>query len=134
VTHARASLMRRVLPYGRATEAIAIDPTQDPKLPPADRIRKMRRKALRALIRDYIEFAERGGADQTGGDVAAIVRAQYVTQELTRRTQNWQTGTIIFMTAVFTLRTGVVMIAAICPQCVSAATWLFNLASQWSHG
>ena len=79
------------------------------KLPPSDEIRKMRRKALRELIHDFIEHAERGDANRTGGGVElAIFRAQYLTQELVRRTQNWQTGAIIVMTALIMAMTLVI--------------------------
>ena len=66
-------------------------------LPPADQIAKMRRKALRELIRAYIEHAERGDAqNRRGGVELAIVRAQYLRDELARRSQDRQTGWIIW--------------------------------------
>ena len=92
---------------------------EDPKwtLPPADQIAKMRRKALRELIHAYIEHAERGDAqNRRGGVELAIVRAQYLRDELARRSQNRQTWLIIIMTAVITIMTAAIMVETIWPD------------------
>jgi hypothetical protein len=75
-------------------------------LPSSDQIRKMSRKALRDRIRMFIEHAERRTANTRVGRVEAIIRAQYLTQELARRTQNRQTAAIIIMTAFMALAMG----------------------------
>ena len=86
-------------------------------LPPADQIAKMRRKALRKLIHAYIEHAERGDAqNRRGGVELAIVRAQYLRDELARRSQNRQTWLIIIMTAVITIMTAAIMVETIWPD------------------
>ena len=110
------------------------------KLPRGD-IRKERSKALRKLIHDFIEYAERGGADELGGGVElAIFRAQYLAQELVRRSQNRQTRWIIAMTAVIMIMTAAIMAGTICPQWVqSTAQSLLIRASQaidrwWPRG
>jgi hypothetical protein len=99
-------------------------------LPPADQIAKMRRTALRGLIHAYIEHAERGDAqNRRGGIELAIIRAQYLRDELTRRSQNWQTGSIIAMTAVITVMTGIIMAAP--PDVVrsTVCSWLTTVHS-----
>lgn len=86
-------------------------------LPPSDTIEKMSRKALRDRMRVFIEHGERGKANTLGGGVElAIIRAQYLRDELTRRSQNRQTGWIIAMTAVITVMTAVVMVATAWPE------------------
>jgi hypothetical protein len=81
------------------------------KLPPSDEIRKKSRTELRALIHGFIEYAERGTAHTLGGGVErALARARYLEEELARRTQNWQTGSIIVMTFVITVMTLVMML------------------------
>jgi hypothetical protein len=116
---------------------------EDPKwtLPPADQIAKMSRKALRKLIHTSIEHAERGGAQtRLGGVELAIVRAQYLRDELARRNQNRQTRWIIAMTAVITVMTAVIMVVTIWPEWdQSPAHSLLICASQvidlwWQHG
>lgn len=85
-------------------------------LPPPDKIEKMSRKALRDRIRAIIEHAERGDAqNRRGGIELAIIRAQYLTQELARRSQNRQTRWISIMTAAITVMTLVIMAATIWP-------------------
>ena len=65
-------------------------------LPPSDKIEKMSRKALRGHIRAIIEHAERGDAqNRRGGIELAIIRAEYLREELARRSQNRQTRWII---------------------------------------
>lgn len=81
-------------------------------LPPADQIAKMSRKALRERIHAYIEHAERGDAqNRRGGVELAIVRAQYLRDELARRNQNRQTRWIIGMTFAIAVMTLVIMSA-----------------------
>ena len=80
-------------------------------LPPSDTIEKMSRKALRDRMRVFIEHAERGTANTRGGGVElAIIRAQYLRDELARRSQNRQTRWIIGMTAAMTILTLVITI------------------------
>jgi hypothetical protein len=104
----------------------------EPKLPPDKQFRKLSRKELRKLIHDFVEFAERGAADERGGGVAlAIVRAQYVRDELARRDQDRQTRRMLVMTGVITVMTAVIMIATVCPECPkqwaqSAVHWMLN--------
>jgi hypothetical protein len=75
-------------------------------LPPSDKIEKMSRKALRDRIRAIVEHAERGDAqNRLGGIQLAIIRAQYLTEELARRNQDRQTRWIIAMTAVIMVAT-----------------------------
>src|SRR5208283_1806029 len=106
----------------------------EPKLPSDEQLRKMSRKELRNLIHNFIEWAERGDANKAGGGVGlAILRAQYVRDDLARRAQSCQTTWIIIMTFVITVMTAVIMIATVYPECVkqwvqSAAHWLLNLA------
>jgi hypothetical protein len=91
-------------------------------LPTADQIAKMSRKALRERIHAYIERAERGGRPMMpGGIEQAIMRAQYLTEELARRNQNWQTWAIIIMTAFITAMTLVLMVATIWPETFHSA-------------
>jgi hypothetical protein len=102
----------------------------EPKLPPDKQFRKLSRKKLRKLLHDFIEFAERGASNRAGGGVElAIVRAQYVRDELARRTQRSQTRWISIMTFVITAMIAVIMIATVCPECPkqwaqSAVHWL----------
>jgi hypothetical protein len=75
-----------------------------------------------------------------GGIELAIIRAQYLTQELARRSQNRQTRSIIIMTFAITVMTLVIMAATIWPQWVqSTAQSLMIRASQaidllWPRG
>jgi len=111
-------------------------------LPPSDKIEKMSRKALRGHIRAIIEHAERGGAqNRRGGIELAIIRAQYLREELARRSQNRQTRWIIFMTAAITVMTAFIMAATLWPPEVvrSAVHSLLIGASQvidlwWPRG
>jgi hypothetical protein len=110
-------------------------------LPPSDKIEKMSRKALRDRIRAIIEHAERGDAqNRRGGIELAIIRAQYLTQELARRSQNRQTWLIIIMTAVITVMTLIIMVVTIWPEWdQSPAHSLLTRASQvidlwWQRG
>jgi hypothetical protein len=92
------------------------------KLPPDAQFRRMSRRKLRKLMHDFIESAERGDADKTGSGVQlAILRAQYVRDELARRAQSRQTGWISRMTFVITVMTAVIMIATVCPEWVQSA-------------
>jgi hypothetical protein len=106
-------------------------------LPPSDKIEKMSRKALRDRIHAMIEHAERGDAQtRRGGVELAIIRAQYLTQELAHRSQNRQTRWIIIMTAAITLMTLVIMVATIWPQWVQSTVGLLlahagQFISQW---
>ena len=108
-------------------------------LPPADQIAKMSRKALRERIHAYIEHAERGDAqNRRGGVELAIVRAQYLRDELARRNQNRQTRWIIGMTFAIAVMTLVIMSAP--PDVVRSTMYsLLIRASQvidlwWSRG
>jgi hypothetical protein len=92
------------------------------KLPPDKQFRRMSRRKLRKRMHDFIEFAERGDADKTGSGVQlAIIRAQYVRDELARRTQNRQTCLMIIMTFVITAMTAVIMLATVDPEWVQSA-------------
>ena len=109
-------------------------------LPPADQIAKMSRKALREWIHAYIEHAERGDAqNRRGGVELAIVRAQYLRDELARRNQNRQTRWIIGMTFAIAVMTLLVIMSAT-PDVVRSTMYsLLIRASQvidlwWSRG
>jgi hypothetical protein len=81
-----------------------------------DQIEKMSRKELRRRIRNLIELVRRTGrgeANPKGGMQLVIMSAQYLTEELARRNQDRQTKAIIWMTAVITIMTGVIMAATI---------------------
>ena len=85
-------------------------------LPPYDQIAKMSRKELRRRIRNLIELVRRTGrgeANPKGGMQLVIMSAQYLTEELARRNQDRQTKAIIWMTAVITVMTAVIMVATI---------------------
>jgi hypothetical protein len=99
-------------------------------LPPSDKIKKMSRKALRDRIRAFIQHAERGDAqNRRGGVELAVIRAQYLTEELARRGQNRQTRWIIAMTAAITIMTLVIMVATIWPDWLrTAVDFLWVLA------
>jgi hypothetical protein len=72
----------------------------------------MSRKDLSDRIHALIEHAERGDAQsRRGNEGLAIIRAQYLRDELARRYQNRQTWVIIIMTAVITFMTAVIMTA-----------------------
>lgn len=62
-----------------------------------------------------LESVETGRTSTQGGadKVAVIARAQYLTQELARRTQDRQTRWIIAMTAAITVMTLAIMVATI---------------------
>ncbi len=74
----------------------------------------MSRKELRRRIHDLIELVRRIGrgeanANPKGGMPVVIMSAQYLTEELARRNQDRQTKAIIWMTAVITGMTFVMM-------------------------
>jgi hypothetical protein len=88
------------------------------------RLRTARRRDHAALSiwrsggfgRPASEHAERGGAqNRRGGIELAIIRAQYLREELARRSQNRQTRWIIFMTAAITVMTAFIMAAILWP-------------------
>jgi hypothetical protein len=68
-----------------------------------------------ARINGLLESVETGRTSTQGGadKVAVIARAQYLTQELARRTQDRQTRWIIAMTALITVMTLAIMVATI---------------------
>ena len=111
-------------------------------LPPGAAIEEMSRKALRGRIRAIIEHAERGdAATKRGGIELAIIRAQYLREELERRNQNRQTWVIIIMTAAITVMTGFIMAATLWPPEVVRSTvhslliWASQLiVDLWPHG
>jgi hypothetical protein len=77
-------------------------------LPPDDQIAKMSLEELHRRKRNLIELARRsarGEAEPKGGTQLVIISAQYLGEELARRSQNRQTRLIIGMTAVITIMT-----------------------------
>jgi hypothetical protein len=92
--------------------------TRERLLPTFDELRTLKDKEVADRINGLIESVETGRTSTQGGadKVAVIAKAQYLTQELARRSQNRQTWAIIAMTAVITAMTAVIMAATIWPD------------------
>jgi hypothetical protein len=98
------------------TTASPVAPVREDDWGLPDQSEKMSRKELRRQIRGLIELARRAGrgeANPKGGMQLVIIAAQYLTEELARQNQDRQTKAIIWMTAVITIMTGVIMVATI---------------------
>jgi hypothetical protein len=81
--------------------------TRERLLPTFDELRAMKDKEVANRINALIESVETGHTSIQGGadKVAVIAGAQYLTQELVRRSQNRQTWAIIAMTLVIMVAT-----------------------------
>jgi hypothetical protein len=129
--HPRVSAYRQLLaspisgfPWGATQGGVAGESDEmsdDWTLPPPDQ--KLSRKELQRRHRELIDLARRitrREANPKGGFEAVLAAAQYLGEELTRRSQNRQTGWIIAMTAAITFMTLVIMVATVAPEWVQA--------------
>ena len=86
--------------------------------PTQDEMDAMKDKELVARINGLINGVDTGHVSIEGAvdKMAVLARVQYLRDELARRRQNRQTWWIIFMTAVITAMTAVIMVSTAWPE------------------